>query len=175
MEAVSLNGSISGIPWAQVCYIEGQVLLTIQIAIGVAVGIVLARWLPTVPRRLRVRKYRRYLLSLNYYDLFAIAVAGEECIFSMDDRDRLMAMMLTKYNSKDDPIRLRDSAQWVAEDAHDRWHAWDSGKRSNLEPLLTDDDRSRCSSILFNMKSISQDIDLRKRIEESRARGATKR
>jgi hypothetical protein len=93
----------------------------------------------------------------------------------MDDRDRLMAMMLTKYNSKDDPIRLRDSAQWVAEDAHDRWHAWDSGKRSNLEPLLTDDDRSRCSSILFNMKSISQDIDLRKRIEESRARGATKR
>jgi len=86
-------------------------LLILQIAAGVILGIVLAKWLSGLPHRLRAKRYARSLLALPYKDLMLLAIEGYEQIFSMPNRDWLIELSFCK-----DEAKKRDLAARIAND-----------------------------------------------------------
>jgi hypothetical protein len=65
-------------------------LLIVQIAVGVILGILLTKWLSALPLKIRVKRYTRTLLVLSGTDLMRLALEGYEQIFSMPNRDWLI-------------------------------------------------------------------------------------
>lgn len=75
-------------------------LLIVQIAVGVILGILLTKWLSTLPHKMRVKRLTRTLLVLSNNDLTRLVLEGYEQIFSMPNRD-----WLTELSFCEDPAR----------------------------------------------------------------------
>jgi hypothetical protein len=99
-------------------------LFIIQIAVGVVFGILLTKWLSTLPHKIRVKRYTRSLLVLSRTDLMRMALEGYEQIFSMPNRDWLIELSFCE-----DTAKKRDLAIRIANDTADRWLKVGSGIR----------------------------------------------
>lgn len=134
-------------------------VLILQIAAGVILGIVLAKWLPTLPHKIRVRSYSRVLVQLSQKDTLTLAIEGHEQIFSMPNRDWLIELSYCE-----DAAKRRDLALWIASDAADRWAKVGSGKGEGMPPLITSEDREQLARLREGMQDLADTIKVAERL-----------
>jgi hypothetical protein len=134
-------------------------LLIIQIAVGVILGILLTKWLSTLPHKIRVKRYTRTLLVLSHTDLLRLALEGYEQIFSMPNRDWLIELSFC-----DDPTKKRDLAVRIAKDAGDRWSKVGSGKGEGMPPLITNDDRKKLDLLGHEIHDLAETVRMAERL-----------
>jgi hypothetical protein len=134
-------------------------LLIVQIAVGVILGIFLTKWLSTLPHKIRVKRFTRTLLALSYTELMRLVLEGYEQIFSMPNRDWLIEMSLCK-----DPAQRRDLAVRIANDTADRWARMASGKGEGMPPLITSDDRKQLDLLGHKINDLAETVKLAEKL-----------
>lgn len=141
------------------CEGAALILLVLQIAAGVVLGIILAKWLPTLPHKLRVRNYTRSILTFSDNDLMFLAIEGHEQIFSMPNRNWLIEMSFSK-----DPTKRQDLAARIAADTADRWSKVGSGKGEGMPPLISSDERKELEQLREGMHDLAETIKTAERL-----------
>jgi hypothetical protein len=134
-------------------------LFIIQITVGVILGILLTKWLSTLPHKIRVKRFTRTLLVLSHADLTRLALEGYEQIFSMPNRDWLIELSFC-----DDPAKKRDLAVRIANDTADRWLKVASGKGEGMPPLITGDDRKKLDLLGHEIHDLAETVRMAERL-----------
>jgi hypothetical protein len=134
-------------------------LLIIQVVVGVILGILLTKWLSTLPHKVRVKRYARTLLVLSQTDLMKLAIEGYEQIFSMPNRDWLIELSFC-----DDPAKKRDLAVRIANDTADRWSKVGSGKGEGMPPLITSDDRKQLDLLRHEIHDLAETVKMAEKL-----------
>ena len=133
--------------------------LIVQIVVGVVLGILLTRWLSTLPHKTRVKRFTRTLLTSSNADLMHLAVEGYEQIFSMPNRDWLIELSFCE-----DIAKKRDLAVRIANDTADRWSKVVSGKGEGMPPLITSDDRKKLDSLRYEIHDLAKTIKMAEKL-----------
>ena len=134
-------------------------VLILESAAGVILGIVLAKWLPTLPHKIRAKNYCRALVQLSLTDTLTLAIEGNEQIFSMPNRDWLIELSYCE-----DAVKRRDLALRIANDAADRWAKVGSGKGEGMPPLITSEDREQLARLREGMQELADTIKVAERL-----------